>query len=85
MQGNRHHFRDGLNDPESLGILTSLKLLRDPLLHFVLAGAILFAGYELLNRGEPNASVTDPVHIGEVTMRMQERAYTSPIRYTPPK
>ena len=32
--------------------MRSLKLLRDPLLHFVVAGAILFAGYELINRGE---------------------------------
>ena len=42
-----------------------LKLLKDPLLHFVVAGAILFAGYELINRDEINPSATSPVHIGE--------------------
>jgi hypothetical protein len=46
-----------------------LKLLRDPLLHFVVAGAILFAGYELINRGEMNPPVTAPVHIGEGDIR----------------
>jgi hypothetical protein len=46
-----------------------LKLLRDPLLHFVLIGAVLFAGYELINGGELTPSATDPVHIGEGEIR----------------
>ena len=45
--------------------MRNLKLLRDPLLHFVIAGAILFLGYELIDRGEINPSPTDPIHIGE--------------------
>lgn len=39
------------------------------MLHFVVAGAILFAGYELINRGEMNPPVTAPVHIGEGDIR----------------
>jgi hypothetical protein len=46
-----------------------LKLLRDPLLHFVLAGAILFGGYELINRGDVNPPATDPIRIGEGELR----------------
>ncbi len=49
--------------------MRSLKLLRDPLLHFVVAGAILFGGYALINRGEMNEFVTAPVHIGEGEIR----------------
>ena len=29
-----------------------MKFYRDPLLHFAVAGALLFAGYALMNRGE---------------------------------
>jgi len=46
-----------------------LKLLREPLLHFVVAGAVLFGGYELFNRGEMAPPATDPVHIGEGDIR----------------
>jgi hypothetical protein len=46
-----------------------LKLLRDPLLHFVIAGVVLFGGYELINRGEMNLPATDPVNIGEGDIR----------------
>ena len=46
-----------------------LKLLGEPLLHFVVAGAVLFGGYELVNRGEMDSPATDPVHIGEGDIR----------------
>ena len=46
-----------------------LKLLRDPLLHFVFAGSVLFGGYAFVNRGEMNPPATDPVHIGEGDIR----------------
>ncbi|MET0875375.1 MAG: peptidyl-prolyl cis-trans isomerase [Pseudolabrys sp.] len=42
-----------------------MKLLREPLVHFVVAGAVLFAGYTLINRGDTSLLVTDPVQIGE--------------------
>jgi hypothetical protein len=57
--------------------MRSFKLLRDPLLHFVVAGAMLFAGYELMNRGELNSSATDPVHIGEGEIRWLKDTFTN--------
>jgi hypothetical protein len=39
------------------------------LLHFVIAGVVLFGGYELINRGEMNLPATDPVDIGEGDIR----------------
>ena len=54
-----------------------LKLLKDPLLHFVVAGAILFAGYELINRGEMNPSTTYPVHIGEGEIRWLKETFAN--------
>ena len=57
--------------------MRSLKLLKDPLLHFVVAGAILFAGYELINRGEINPSATDPVHIGEGEIRWLKETFAN--------
>jgi hypothetical protein len=46
-----------------------LNLLREPLLHFVVAGAVLFGGYELFNRGEMDPPASDPVLIGEGDIR----------------
>jgi hypothetical protein len=41
-------------------------LVKEPLFHFVIAGALLFAAYALLHRGEPAASARpEPVRIGE--------------------
>jgi hypothetical protein len=40
-----------------------LKLLKDPLLHFVVAGAILFASYTLISRDAVNTPATEPIHI----------------------
>jgi hypothetical protein len=43
-----------------------MKLLREPLLHFLVAGAALFGIYGWLNRGEhPNAGPLPQVHISE--------------------
>ena len=43
-----------------------MKLLREPLLHFLVAGAALFGIYGWLNRGEdPNAGPLRQVHISE--------------------
>ena len=42
------------------------KLLREPLLHFVLLGALLFAAYHLVNRepkGDPQRIVVSPGQI----------------------
>ena len=57
--------------------MTSLKLLRDPLLHFVIVGAVLFAGYELIIGGELKPSATDPVHIGEGEIRWLKETFAN--------
>lgn len=63
--------------------MRSLKLLRDPFLHFMVAGAILFAGYELISRGETNPSATDPVHIGEGEIRWLKDTFANQWRRPP--
>jgi PPIC-type PPIASE domain len=57
--------------------MRSLKLLKDPLLHFVVAGAILFAGYELINRDQIHPSATGPVHIGEGEVRWLKETFAN--------
>ena len=57
--------------------MRSLKLLKDPLLHFVVAGAILFAGYELINRDQINSSATAAVHIGGGEVRWLKETFAN--------
>jgi hypothetical protein len=47
-----------------------MKLLREPLLHFAVVGALLFGAYAWLNRNEPPASAADR------TIRITERELT---------
>src|SRR5688572_26412834 len=47
-----------------------MKLLREPLLHFALVGALIFGSYAWLNRGESPASDADR------TIRITERELT---------
>ena len=68
---------------DGLVSMRNLKLLKDPLLHFFVAGAILFAGYELINRGEPTPSAIDPVHIGEGEMRWLKETFANQWRRPP--
>lgn len=60
-----------------------MKLLRDPLLHFVVAGAVLFAGYTLINWHETNTPATDPVHIGEGDVRWLKETFANQWQRTP--
>jgi hypothetical protein len=60
-----------------------MKLFRDPLLHFVLAGAVLFAGYTLINRHETDTSATDPVHIGGGDVRWLKETFANQWQRTP--
>jgi hypothetical protein len=46
-----------------------VKLLREPLLHFLVAGAIVFAGYAWITRGQPRTSDVEPVRIGDGEVR----------------
>ena len=44
-------------------------LLREPLLHFAVAGAILFGGYSWLNSMRVGPTALEPVRIGEGDVR----------------
>ena len=48
-----------------------MKLLREPLLHFVMAGAVLFGAYSLLNRSDasPDTGAAKQLRIGEGEVR----------------
>ena len=47
------------------------------MLHFVIVGAVLFAGYELIIGGELKPSATDPVHIGEGEIRWLKETFAN--------
>ena len=65
--------------------MISPKVLRVPLLHFVVAGAILFAGYEVINRDEMNPGATDPVRIGEGEIRWLKDTFANQWQRPPTK
>lgn len=54
-----------------------MRLYRDPLLHFAVAGALLFIGYALVNRGETDSPSTDPVHIGNGQVRWLKETFAN--------
>lgn len=54
-----------------------MRLYRDPLLHFAVAGALLFVGYALMNGGETDTPSTDPVHIGEGEVRWLKETFAN--------
>jgi PPIC-type PPIASE domain len=60
-----------------------LKILREPLLHFALAGAILFTSYEWLNRGRPSPPPQEPVRIGEGEVRWLKETFANQWRRSP--
>jgi parvulin-like peptidyl-prolyl isomerase len=60
-----------------------VKLLREPLFHFLIAGALLFAGYEWLNRGTPQSGASEPVRIGEGEARWLRETFASQWRRQP--
>ncbi len=51
-------------------------LVREPLLHFALAGAILFGGYSLLSDKRQNTSAFEPVRIGEGDVRWLKQTWS---------
>jgi hypothetical protein len=59
-----------------------MKFYRDPLLHFAVAGALLFIGYTLMNRGETDPS-TAPVHIGNGEVRWLKETFANQWQRTP--
>jgi parvulin-like peptidyl-prolyl cis-trans isomerase-like protein len=60
-----------------------MRVLTEPLVHFVLVGAVLFGGYSLLNRSIPSGSTTEPVRIGEGEVRWITETFTSQWRRAP--
>jgi hypothetical protein len=54
-----------------------MRLLREPLLHFAVGGAILFAGYAWLNPERANPSGPDPVQIGEGEVRWLKETWAN--------
>jgi hypothetical protein len=60
-----------------------MKFLREPLLHFAVAGAVLFAGYQWLNRGEPDAGAVEPVRIGAGEVQWLAQTFASQRLRTP--
>jgi hypothetical protein len=60
-----------------------LKLYKDPFLHFVVAGTLLFAAYAIINRNEPSTSPPDPIHIGEGDVRWLKETFANQWQRTP--
>ncbi len=60
-----------------------MRFYRDPLLHFAVAGALLFVGYALMNRGETDPPSTKPVHIGNGEVRWLKETFANQWQRTP--
>ncbi len=60
-----------------------MRLYKDPLLHFAVAGSVLFAGYVLINRNETDTPSTEPVHIGEGEVRWLKETFANQWQRTP--
>lgn len=54
-----------------------MKLLKEPLLHFAVGGAILFAAYAWLYREQPATAGFEPVRIGEGEVRWLQETWTN--------
>ena len=52
-------------------------LFKEPLLHFAIAGAVLFVGYSVLNRDNPGPSITAPIHIDDGEVRWLQETFAS--------
>ena len=52
-------------------------------MHFVVAGAVLFASYMLINRDESNSPSTDPVYIGKGEVRWLTETFANQWQRTP--
>src|SRR6266536_287345 len=65
--------------------MISFKFLREPLLHFLVAGSLLFGGYEWLNRGAPVSETEGPIRIGGGEIRWLQETFASQWRRGPTK
>ena len=60
-----------------------MKLLREPLLHFLIAGSLLFGGYAWLNRGNQPSNAVEPVRIGQGEVHWLSETFASQWRRQP--
>src|SRR4051812_24882196 len=60
-----------------------MRLLREPLLHFLIAGVLLFGGYEWLNRGAADSTSEGPVRIGSGEVRWLQETFANQWRRGP--
>ena len=60
-----------------------MRLLKEPLVHFVVAGAVLFGGYSLINRSGQSPSPAEPIRIGEGEVRWIKETFSSQWRRAP--
>ena len=54
-----------------------MPLLKEPLLHFAVVGAILFGGYSWLNNTGADTTAVEPVRIGEGDVRWLKQTWSS--------
>ena len=54
-----------------------MKLLKEPFVHFVLAGAVLFGAYGLVDRGGPAQPNVEPVRIGDGELRWLRETFAA--------
>ena len=52
-----------------------MKLLREPLLHFAVAGVILFSGYSWFSERQPDADGLEPVQVGQGEIEWLKKLY----------
>jgi hypothetical protein len=54
-----------------------MQFLKEPLVHFAIAGAILFAGYQWVNRDQVQTSGVEPLRIGEGEVRWLSETWSN--------
>jgi hypothetical protein len=60
-----------------------VKLLREPLLHFAMAGVILFGAYEWMNKGRRTPVADEPITIREGEVRWLRETFAAQWRRSP--
>lgn len=60
-----------------------MKLLREPMLHFAIAGALLFAADAFLDRDRPDSDRGEPIRIGEGEVRWLHETFANQWRRAP--
>jgi hypothetical protein len=60
-----------------------VKLFREPLLHFLIAGSLLFSAYQWLNRGAPASQTEGAVRIGDGEVRWLRETFANQWRRGP--